>query len=125
MKIEMTDEQAKALSNASETISRLLMGQFNEIKYMFLHKDIDFGELDVVLLRLEKVIFPNGRIVADREYSSILWDIYQVLRWHLAYKRDKDPTMTRDWKTQITVDYDEPRKMSKEPFIKIEDNYDV
>lgn len=92
--LTITEEQARVISIATELFSRVCIGQTDDLRFwkpkanIGMHDTCDEGQL--------------------------AWDLYQVIRHRLAWDRAGNPPV-RDWKTMMTVDFDEPLKIGPEP----------
>ena len=115
--LTMTIEQARTLRMACETMSRLFMGQMDVLDLVC---DADRDTLD----KVKQLCFPelhgpghsygiNNKNISDE--ARQLWDFNQVIRHHLSWRDQPNTPSTRDWKTQMTVNYDDPMKSSEQP----------
>lgn len=114
--LTMTIKQAETLAMATELVSRLYMGQTDMLDRVC---DANWDSLRLV----KRIMFPD---LADNAYNGILseklpdeprqlWDIHQVLRHHLSWRKEKNTPETRDWPRQMTVNFDDPMKTSDQP----------
>ena len=117
-KVILTDKQMELISYSCDIVSRLLVGQVDEINRLYNMK------IPSDLLReVKKNAFPElgdysyYGITSDKieNRSVILYDIHQVMRHYLAWKDEDNTPETRDWTRQLSVIYDEPMKLSDEP----------
>lgn len=111
--ISMTVDQARTLQVACETISRLFIGQMDMLDWVC---DADYETLKTV----ERICYHAGQrysMHSDKlpDEARQLWDFYQVLRHHLSWRTQTNTPETRDWRKQMTVNYDEPEKLSEQP----------
>ena len=122
MKINVTKEQAKVISEACELLARLHMGQIDEIIQLQAHKRLNVIGLHRMLKEVKQSLFPELKVpnayhsLTSREIpetARIAYDIHQVIRRTLAGKRPKDSF-------PYTI-YDDPLKTSDQPLIKIEE----
>lgn len=122
VRIEITKEQAKVISQACELMARLHMGQVDEIIDLQAHKRLNVIGLHRMLKEVKQALFPE--LKAPNAYHSltskeipdaarIAYDIHQVIRRHLAGERPKN--------SFPYIVYDDPLKTGNEPLIKIED----
>ena len=117
-KVTLTDKQMELISFSCDIISRLLMGQVDEINRLYNMKVPRH-----FLKEVKKYAFPE---LSDYSYygiasdkidnrSAILYDVHQVMRHYLAWKDEDNTPETRDWVRQLSLVYDEPDKLSDEP----------
>ena len=116
--LEMNQKQAIVLMDALETFSRIKMGQFDVIQTAFVLRDFDRQIASSYAKALRRTIMPE---LSDNAYYGIFskeagtgaeaWDVYQVIRHAIAWKRNPRGGMT--------IDYDKPMAASKEPLPKI------
>ncbi len=120
--------QFDCIKNACETQARLEMGQFDAITdaLMLRLHDQDWQLVSEKVRELERIISNMPRKTQQRsEYQELSWDIYQVVRHRLSWDRAIAEGLIkegqpRDWKTMMTVNYDEPLHRSEEPLMRIE-----
>lgn len=137
-KLTITEHQASVINRALDFYSRMLIGQVREIKNVYKMErnfnDLpDHDQADEAIEKVRELYFPghpsNGSFgiyspeVPDS--ARIAWDIQQVIRHRIAWRRAGDPS-ERDWSTMTGVTYDEPMKSSsKEDLPKIEDATEI
>jgi hypothetical protein len=118
--LEIDEDQAQALSQACEFMSRIAMGQFSEITsgLWFKWKVNDPDTLDVC----EKIVTTAKSMLTDlprnsyfgimsadvQENCKVMYDLHQVIRYRLAWDRRPD---TKDW----DIHKDEPMRVSSSP----------
>ena len=93
IKLTLTDEQAKIVARACEFYARIMMGQFNEIVWHTLDKDLmcdDYCErrdnAEQLLFEARKYLYPELRGVGHSygigkfKDADMSFDVYQVIR---------------------------------------------
>ena len=122
MTIIVNLHQARTMIDALELYSRIIMGQFDHIRYLFVDRKIDFDKLDKTLAEIKKIVYPE---LSDRQYesafsrhihpgSSIAWDIYQCMRYeHAWYKYPEGG---------VTVSFAPPLNTSNHPLCYVDIN---
>lgn len=116
----MTENQARVLMRALDLYSRVRMGQFRTISYLFTpYREFDWTVVDYHLDATKRAIFPEldtnayyGIFNDEVGDAKNAWDIHQVVRHALAWHRNLEGG--------ITVDFDEPWATSDEPLPTIE-----
>jgi len=117
IKLIMTEDKAKILCTALETMARIGMHQLKDLFSILLPR-MDYEESD----KLEKYIKDYFRLRLSSDVNcgitnpkvpvefQVCWDAYQHLRrelsWHNVgkdWRKDE-----RDWKTMMSVSYDDP-----------------
>lgn len=125
MKIELSDKQADILIAALDLYSRIHLGQFEEVANIArmydiskLNKDYEAHNEFEDAVREAKIILGfdrNGSYGIFNEQvndvARIAWDMQQVIRNHLAWKRNPEGG--------FTVNFDAPHHSSKENLINI------
>lgn len=126
--IELTEEQAYVIMDALEFMCRIEMGQFNEIPYRInqntydealKHPKFDMRKAEEILREAKMVMFPQLQnmpgayigIAATNERSKVSWDLYQQIRHDLSWHRNPEGGMT--------VNFDQPFVLSKQPLPKV------
>jgi hypothetical protein len=122
IKLEMDRERAILLMHACETIARVGMGQFKAIVEL-LRPDMSYNDGSDIEFYLKERIFPemsrhsynsmhNEKV---NESTQVAWDAYQHIRREISwFDIGKDwRTDQRGWDEMMTVNYDEPFKVSK------------
>lgn len=124
--LSMTKEQAETLKMACEVMARLYVGQTNMLNRVC---NADRDTLNKVKeLCFPELVGPSYHAITNQNVSDDakqLWDFYQVIRHYLSWEDQPNTPKTRDWKTQMTVNFDEPMKISETqalPIIKGDDN---
>lgn len=120
-RLELDEQQAQLVIQALDLGTRLHMGQTNIVgEYLqgcsprnANHEIVDSA---LELLRRECFGFTRNEsfgITSEKisDDARAMWDIHQVLRHRLSWDRAGNPE-TRDWKTMMGVNYDEPRRSS-------------
>lgn len=114
--ITLTETQVKALCAACEDIARLDMGQLDVLERV----DANWGAMRCV----REMLFPEGHSVTGirkmSEDGKVLWDLYQALRFQLAWAHQDNAPHERRWPEQIQVHFDVPMKTGSEPLPEIE-----
>ena len=127
MKIELSDKQADVLVAALDLYSRIHLGQFEEVANIArmhdiskLDKDYDAHNDFEDAIREAKTILGFDRnasygIFNERvnDIARVAWDMQQVIRHHLAWKRNPEGG--------FTVNFDTPHRSSKECIINIKE----
>ena len=126
--ITLNEKQARTIMFACEMLSRLKMGQFDNLRDICLRKNIqiDIEEHNLIEKKLKSMYFPelssstyygtsNKEI---GETGQISFDIYQVIRQYISFD-------TRPIDEHFTVNYDDPFYASTEPPIKITNSNEV
>lgn len=139
-KLTIDEDQARCIQNATELLSRVMGGQWNEMMdWLPLKKDIDWSEyhndMDIIAAILSKHMKDgiDGRSASFgvgcrhlHKYHDIAWDLHQVLRhkmsWEYAVEQGyvESEDSPRNWKEMMTVNYDEPMKWGESKLAKIE-----
>ena len=122
IKLEMDLERAILLMHACETMARIGMGQFKAMVDL-LRPDFNWDQGWDIERFLKERIFPemspqgyNGiKCKEVNESTQVAWDAYQHIRREISwfdagkdFRKDQ-----RDWKTMMTVNFDDPMKASK------------
>lgn len=133
--IEVNEEQLRILIQATDLLSRIGMGQWQEIigylpldEYGFPYSAIE--EINWILSKYTKNNV-NGYhssigINNTKENIKISHDLYQVLRYRSSWDYAIENSLTnldgtRNWANMLQVQYDEPMKCSEiTPLAKIE-----
>ena len=132
--LTLTEEQARVLTQATETLARLWMGQFSDaLEHLPIREFLPDGwrdDMDSIGRMLSRHMI--GGIDGYRsslgirhkdvaEASRIAWDLYQVMRHRLAWDRAaaagiiESANAPRKWPEMMQVYYDEPMKVSDQP----------
>ncbi|OGT43321.1 MAG: hypothetical protein A3F13_02420 [Gammaproteobacteria bacterium RIFCSPHIGHO2_12_FULL_40_19] len=120
-KLTVSEKQAKVISFALDFYSRISGGQFDEIFYRFIWKNINDDERSKVREMLNELKFvltglkpnqPNMGLGKICEDGKIAYDLHQVIRHQLAKDNPNEPP--------YSIDLDPPMKYSKEIPAKIE-----
>lgn len=96
-RLDLTDDQAKIVSNALELYARLKMGQWSELVDLclefsdpdFAHKKFDL--LEPGLMDLRKIVYPelyglgHSFGVGKFEDADLAWEVYEVLRHRISW----------------------------------------
>lgn len=93
--LELSDEQLSVISKACELLSRIYMGQLEEVAWLFSSlPEARYQELTETLKALNSVItlMPKQAHFGIRdervpEEARCAYDIHQVIRYHLAWKQ--------------------------------------
>lgn len=137
--LKITRKQAEVLSMACEFLSRIQCGQIREVfEHLPLQTEIEYETLHEIqdqISLMMPVILKRGidgwsrsfSIGSDEVHKSagIAYDLHQVIRhklsWEKAVKRGviKSEDSPRKFPEMITVDFDDPRKVSAEPLAQI------
>ena len=129
--ITLTREQMQALCRASETCSRLVMGQMDmALDYLRdrdgkIVNDYDLTRAVEALTKPAQGLAPNqSGGVGWHQTGDQLWDIYTALRHRLAWDRAESegvisPGDPRKWPEMSGVTFDDPTNLIGPP-IKIE-----
>lgn len=138
--LRITEEQANCIRHATELLSRIMGGQWNEIMdWMPLRKDIDYEEyhkdMDIIEAILSKHMKDgiDGRSASFgvgcphlHRYHDISWDLSKVIKHHTSWEYAieqgwvEDFDSTRDWKNMLGCAYDEPMRFGVEKLATIE-----
>lgn len=119
--LTLSEDQAQALSFASELVSRLYMGQLDSIRVFNRSKD-NYDEIDRILkeLRLamgliptiEGSLCPNAywgiRSPEIKDRARTLFDIHQVIRHHLWKELPSPPSYIVDSSPAFQTDHTQP-----------------
>jgi len=126
----LNEKQIRVINEALELFSRLLMGQVEYTKDIFMSKmykeDLDSQEITKTLNEVKRAIFPDMHLNASHGMggsetdprAQIAWDIQQVFRHRLVWDIAGNPP-TRNWKQMMGVQYDEPLSFGTEPLCTI------
>lgn len=125
VQITMTVEQARYVMQAMNLYSRILMGQFDEIKYLFscVGEDAEFFKrdsehwhryLDYHLDEIKKIVYPELHRNASwgitgkpcPENATIVYDIYKSMNHAISWHQNP--------KGGLTVNYDKPMHWYKD-----------
>ena len=115
-----SDSELQVISSAMEFVSRLGMGQLNymrDIYFNFDHfKSHDFCEICEIFDQAGRLIkCTYGINHQNINYDcSVSWDIYQVIRNYLAWKREPKGNFAN-------VNFDKPMLTSNESLIELSD----
>lgn len=128
--ITMSIDQAYYVINALELHARLHIGQFDHLDWEFVShgKDREFwrdeeqrDQLRVHLNGARDIIFPELKLLGSGashgifnqtsigESAHVAWDMYQCVRYQLAYYRNPTPDPVHDW----SVSFNRPMKSSE------------
>lgn len=126
---KLNDYDLATIMCVCDVISRTMMGQITEL---FDLKDHYFEIRDPKIIQMKHLMFPELSpnayyAIHSPEISDdarILVDIYQVIRFYLSWRDQKNTPATRDWRTQLTVNYDNPHHLSQEPLIEVKELID-
>ena len=138
-KLTIDEDQARCIQNATELLSRVMGGQWNEMMdWLPLKKDIDWSEyhndMGIIAAILSKHMKDgiDGRSASFgvgcphlHKYHDIAWDLHQVLRhkmsWEYAVEKGyvESEDSPRNWKEMMTVNYDEPMGWGESKLAKI------
>jgi hypothetical protein len=120
--LELNEEQTYVVMTALDILSRIECGQIDvvsdQIKMVYYKKKFDKIDSNLVSHinnTLKRSLFPE---LTQNEYHSIYsnevhktakiaWDIYQVIRYYVSWKKHPNGG--------ITVNFDTPLKTSNEP----------
>lgn len=116
-KIECSKEQVEVLQKALELWARLSMGQFDEALTPFRYRNLPNENYFKEILNHLESKFSEKRI--EGEHRDLSWEMYQTIRHRLSWDKAGNPP-ERDWKTMLTVNYDEPLKITQIPLLTIE-----
>lgn len=121
--IRVTKEQACTLQKCLEFYARILMGQFDEIKYGVMDSPVyekmpqhDIDAFSDALKDLQKLFTGATNtyygIAGDMspKDAKIAWDLYQVVRHRIAW--DEHP---EGYKEFYSVSFSDPSPVSQEP----------
>lgn len=125
MKIELTDKQADILVAALDLYSRIHLGQFEEVANIARMYDISkfHNEYDAHNDFDDAIREAKGILGFDRNASwgifndkvndlaRVSWDMQQVIRHHLAWKRNPEGG--------FTVNFDTPHRSGQEDLINV------
>ncbi len=117
--ITLNREQAQIISKALDFYSRIIGGQFNEIKNLFwAAKPEDFKEVGKILTRLKFLLTgmeENGNLGIGNisEDGRNAYDLHQVIRHRLAVDM---PELHHEF----SVDFHSPLQWGTQPFAEIE-----
>jgi hypothetical protein len=105
--VRLENDQAYVLRESLELLSRLHIGQFHfAIEGRATRASPEGAELyHAWLHRCAGLLGIHNAQVSDE--ARIAWDLYQVIRHHYAWLRNPQG--------DITVDFDTPRRVGKEP----------
>ena len=138
--ITVTEDQAKCIQDATELLSRIMGGQWNEIgDWLPLRKDMDYEEyhqdMDIIGAILSKHMKDgiDGRSASFgvgcphlHRYHDIAWDLCRVIKHHTSWQYAmeqgwvEDFNSPRDWTNMLGCAYDEPMVFGVEPLAKME-----
>jgi hypothetical protein len=128
--ITMSIDQAYFVIHALELHARLHIGQFEHLDWEFLShgKDRDFwrdeeqrdqlrahllGARNIIFPELNKMGFGGSYGIFNQlnigETAHVAWDMYQCVRYQLAYYRNPNPDMVHEW----SVSYNRPMRSSE------------
>ena len=128
--ITMSIDQAYYVTNALELHARLHIGQFDNLDWEFLThgKEREFwrdqvqrDELRYHLERARDIIFPELKQLGSGashgifnqssigETAHVAWDMYQCVRYQLAYYRNPTPDPVHEW----SVSFNKPMQSSE------------
>ncbi len=127
---ELSDDELRSIMSVCDIIGRVMMGQVIEILELsgmrFNLNPVDRPHL----YNLKNLMFPelpnNGYYsVHSTEISDKvrqLFDIYQVIRHYLSWRDEDNTPETRNWHSQMTVNYDTPAHFSEQPLPEIKES---
>lgn len=138
--IQVTEEQLIVLQDATELLTRVMLGQWREIiDWLPLNKEFNYTQFhddcDEIGKILSKYMYQNidGHVSSlgigndyVHRYHVVSYDITCSIRHKLSWERAvekgivESETSPRKIPEMITVDFDEPRQWSAQPLIKIE-----
>lgn len=118
MKIELTNAQAKTIGRACEVCARLHMLQTDVLTDF---ADVSYGQQKAIkyIMQHPKNTLSYAPDDIRRKEKDVLFGIHQVLRHHLAWKKEKNTPATRDWNKQMGVCFDDPMPFGAEKLITI------
>lgn len=131
-RIEVSETQARHLRDACELMARVRMGQVADACREVLDADgkykvpYEIARQAECLIKAAVGLAPNQSWgVAKHEAADIPWEMYQSIRYRLAWDYALDDGLAnseseRDWARMMSVDYDRPMKLTREPEMKIE-----
>lgn len=125
MKIELSDKQADVLIAALDLYSRIHLGQFEEVANVARMYDVSrlngdyeaHNEFDDAIREAKTILgfCRNGSygIFNERvnDVARVAWDMQQVIRHYLAWKRNPEGG--------FTVNFDTPHRSGKEDLISV------
>lgn len=128
----LTEEQLQAIRDACEIKARLHLGQFDDaLRCCYNQYGVSVIDYDTTRA-VEAIIKPIQGLQANSSWgvgkfhdADLLWEISSTLRhrlaWDRAYAAGKiKPGEPRNWSEMLGVQYDEPLKLTDEPFPLVE-----
>lgn len=104
--VSLTGEQLRYLSEAANLVSRLYMGQMEDLTYLL--KGVSNAEgIREKVEELVTLVFPEKATQEPQEPTQILFDIHQVFRNVLAWEENPDGGSS--------IEFDDPLSMSSRP----------
>lgn len=115
--ITLSENQLKLLCRVTEEVSRLYMGQMDILQTVS-KSHINYETLNLIKKLLFNEFNSIGQYygITSNEISDDarqLYDMYQVMRYVLAWKDADNTPETRDYTKQIQVWYDTPMRTSE------------
>lgn len=128
--LKITKEQAQILSEATEVLARLCLGQIRFALDYLPTREFRPDGWNEDADRIEEILHKylsghDGQRPDISRIRSASWDLYQVIRhrlsWDYAIEHGivESADSKRNWSRMITVNFDEPMKTSDEPLAKI------
>jgi hypothetical protein len=114
--LEMSIEQAQLISDATELLTRIMMGQFDVIAEQISYiKGFDINKICDIRDELREIQSKSGIVngIYHKEMSdrgTLAWDVHQVLRKTLAIHRNPKPEIS-------LAMYDTPDQINDIPLI--------
>jgi len=107
--IHLDEEQIKVMIQALETRFRIEMKQFGIVENIC---GIEFETTQKTA---------KYKSISDLSMEAkIALDLFQAMRYKLAWSKEQNTPQKRDWKRQMQTMYDEPLPVSGKSFPKIE-----
>jgi hypothetical protein len=115
-------EQAQTIMDSLELYSRIIMGQFDHIRYLFLDRKFDYEKMDALLHEIKGVVYPElsrnsyHGIFSDviNPTASMAWDIHQCIRYECSWFKYPEGG--------VTVNFSPPLRSSNQPLCYVDVN---
>lgn len=140
-KITLNEKQLRAISDATDLLQRVQLGQWREIQdnLPIIWKTVDYSQFHDDMHEIGQIlskymidgidgIFSSLGVGNEKlpESNSILYEIHRCIRHKLSWEKAvedgiiESENSSRNFSKMMTVDFDSPMRYSEEPFIQIE-----
>ena len=132
----LSDHNLQTIMFVCEKISRLYMGQIEEIfDFVPDNRYVEVGQyrFGKEIRNLKAILFgelhPHGYWSIHSpeipDTARNLYDIYAVIRFYLSWRDEENTPDTRDWSKQMTVNYDKPMHFGKMPLVEVKEKENI